>query len=172
MIAPEKWEQKCSACGEPVSFKKGFACTAKPGNHIVPEVRFYHMGGRDIKHPREKRSWAPTLTYIRPKIRDISGNLIDAMPLEVHFGQGGILDTNDAETIFWLQTRSTAVGWGEDGRKTWERVYLSEDQQVAIAQNRLADLNRQIEEKNELLDSTKARVAGTAVKAKPVGATA
>lgn len=169
MIRPENWKGHCLACDKDFTFKDGFACATRPGNHRLENVRFYHMGGRDIQHPREKRGWAPVLLFTRPRQRDpLSGNIIDAMPLEVRFNQGGVLDTDDAEVIFWMQTRSSAVGWGPEGLKTWEMIYLTTDHRAAIAQNRLDAINQQIKDSNTLLEQTQARVN----KNKPAGAAA
>lgn len=161
MIAPEHWKNHCTACDKDIRFDavNGFKCTAKPGNHRVPSKTYFHVGGGHLQHPYDKRSWAPTLLYPRPDKADHTGKFVSQPPLEVQFGQQGKLDVDDSETQFNLETNSTGVGWGTEGLKQWESIYLTAAHRQSMAENKLAETNRQLSEANALLEQTKSRAA-------------
>ena len=160
MISPENWKEQCTACGKEVTYASGFKCAAKPGNHRLQNVTFYHTGGRDLQHPFDRRNWSPTLIYPRADVfNERTGKSIPQPPLEIHFQQTGKLDSDDAEVIFNLQTNSQAVGWGRDGRQTWEKIYLTPESRKNLAEQELARVNAQLQEQNALLEQTKRQKA-------------
>ena len=161
MIAAEQWKGVCNACKKEVSFAKGFNCSARPGNHRLESRIYYHFGGGNLQNERERRTWAPLVILIAhpDRLDEASGKMVSVGPLEAQFQAGGMYSTEDAEKQFYLETRVPGIGWGEAGRKNWEKVYLTTAQRKQITEAELVETERQLKENNSLLEQIKKQKA-------------
>lgn len=166
MVSAEQWKSTCLACNKEVTFAGGFKCKARPGNHRLESRVYYHMGGATLQNERERRSWAPLVILMAhpDQMDEASGRMITVAPLEAQFQPGGVFSTEDAERQFYLETGNRGIGWGEAGRKQWERVYLTQTQRKAITEAELQESERKLAENNALLaqvqKQTKAATGG------------
>lgn len=152
-MKPQDWSDKCTACGKKLTVKAGWDCEATGGRHIVEEKEFYHLGGKDVAEVRQRRLFAPLLVCKPPKER-VDPHTGERIPVDgcmVQFEQSGIFRTDDPEKQFYLLTKY-GMPWGPEGRKLWNAVYLTDSQQKTVLADELAEINRQIKERNSVLD--------------------
>lgn len=159
MASAEQWKGTCQACKKEVTFATGFKCSARPGNHRLESRVYYQMGGSTLQNDRERRSWAPLVILMAhpDRLDEASGKMIAVTPLEAQFQAGGIFSTEDAEKQFYLETGNRGIGWGDAGRKQWEKVYLTPTQRKAITEAELAESERKLAENNALLAQVQQR---------------
>jgi hypothetical protein len=155
------WQARCVVCGETFAFKDGFECTAQPGRHTVDPKEYYHLGAGHIQSIRERRRFTPMLNLAADKeVRDkVTGEITRLEGLVVHFREGGKYETTDPLEQYHLDMHP-AVMTGLAGREAWDKMYLTQEQQLNKAQGQLADIQKQIRESNVLLDLTKGKKAG------------
>lgn len=163
---PEDFKKKCLACGKEVSFHRtaekpegDWACSKLPGNHKFEERVYFHLGGAHLQHPRERRGWSPQVILRAgyPVTDQKTGVQRLVATIRVIFS-GQQLPTEDSELQFLLETKNDAtIVWGEEGKKNWQRIYLTQDQQKDLANAELEAINRKIQESNSLLAGVKER---------------
>lgn len=163
----DSWKGKCLVCGEEVTYPN-WKCSKRPGNHRLADQTYFHLGGSHLQNWRERRGWGP-LVILRPGQETADPrnpkNLILTATLKVRFDSQQVV-TNDPEMQFLLETKNDAcIAWGPEGKKAWERIYLTPDQQKDMAKAELETLSKQIAEQNELLASVQKRNAGKVVHA-------
>jgi hypothetical protein len=164
----EDFKKKCLACGENVTYPN-WKCKKLPGHHKVAEQVFFHLGGGHIQNPRERRGWSPqVILRAGNEATDTrTGEKYLVPTIRVVFA-GQQVTTQDPEVQFYLETKNdNSIVWGEEGKKAWDRIYLTADQQKEIAQRELDSLHKQIEDGNALLEQTKARVGKNAAAVAP-----
>lgn len=157
----EDFKKKCLACGEDVIYPN-WKCSKRPGHHRVAEVIYFHLGGGHIQHPRERRGWSPQVIlkagYEEVDPRTQQKHLVPTIRVVFSAQQ---LATEDPEVQFYLETKNdNSIAWGAEGKKLWDKIYLTPDQQLEISRKELDRVNQQISDQNSLLETTKARVAG------------
>jgi len=160
-IDAESWKSKCAVCGEEITFPN-WKCKKKPGHHRVTEKTYFHLGGSFLQNWRERRGWSPQiLLRAGTEATDaLSGQKYVVPTIRVIFS-GQQLTTSDPEVQFYLDSKNDdSIVWGDEGRKGWERIYLTPDQQSDLAKIELEKLHKQISDQNALLEQTKSRVAG------------
>jgi hypothetical protein len=157
------WRGHCIVCGKDFSYADGFDCTAQPGRHTVEPKAYYHLGAAQVPSVRERRFFTPTLNLQGGiEVRDkVTGEISRTEAILVHFRESGIYETQDALEQYHLDQHPALVS-GAEGRAAWDKVYLTQDQQLSKAQSTLADVQRQVREQNALLDITKQRNKGQA----------
>lgn len=151
-MKPQDWKDTCTSCEEVISLKTGFLCAATGGKHIVAMKTFYHLGGKSVADPRQRRLWAPLL-ICKPGIekRDPStGETSTVSGVQVQFEQSGLYHTEDAEKQFYLMTKYE-LPYGPEGQKLWNQVYLTGDQQKVLLEDQLAKLQKQVDDQNNHL---------------------
>jgi hypothetical protein len=117
------------------------------------------LGGSSIQNDRDRRGWAPLVILdARPDELDPrSGKTVSKPPIEAQFAASGLFVTEDPQIQFFLETRCPQVGWGEAGRKNWEKIYLTPTQRRMLSEAELESIQKQITEQNTLLDQVKNR---------------
>ncbi len=157
----EEFKKKCLVCGQDVTYPD-WKCPKLPGHHKVAEVIYFHLGGGHIQHPRERRGWSPQIIlkagYEEVDPRTQQKHLVPT--IRVVFAEQRLV-TQDPEVQFYLERKNdNSIAWGEEGKKLWEKIYLTPEQQSEIARKALASAHKELEDMNALLAQTKARVAG------------
>ena len=155
----EDFKKKCIVCNKEVSYPD-WKCAKLPGHHKVAEEVYFHLGGGHLQNPRERRGWSPqVILRAGNEATDTrTGEKYLVPTIRVVFS-GQQVVTNDPEVQFYLQTKNdNSIVWGEEGKKLWDKIYLTPEQQSEIARKQLDDLHKQIEDGNALLEQTKARV--------------
>lgn len=162
----EQWKAKCLACGETVTFERDAAhpdgnwdCKKLPGHHKVQEKIYFHLGGGHLQNLRERRGWSPTVilragyAITDPK----TGAQMMQPTIRVTF-PGQQLATEDPEIQFLVEKKNDkSIAWGNEGRREWQRVYLSQEQQKDLANAELESINKQIRDSNALLADVQGR---------------
>lgn len=150
------WQRTCLACGKTFHYADGFECTAQPGRHTVDVVEYYHLGAGHIQSIRDRRQFTPMLNLVGEKeVRDkVTGEITRLDGLIVQFHEGGRYGTSDPLEQYHLDMHPAVLS-GQAGKEAWDKMYLTQDQQLVKAQTTLADLQKQIRESNALLDLTK-----------------
>jgi len=160
-VFAENWKAKCTVCGKEVTFGN-WKCEKMPGHHKVAEQVYFHLGGGHLQNWRERRGWSPQM-ILKAGI-ELTDPRTGAKMLEPTirvFFAGQQLVTADPELQFYLETKNDqSLAWGDEGRKLWEKIYLTPDQQGELAKKELEKLHKQISDQNALLEQTKSRVAG------------
>jgi hypothetical protein len=162
-VFAENWKAKCIACGKEVSYPN-WKCEKLPGHHKVAEQVYFHLGGGHIQNPRERRGWSPqVILRAGNEATDTRTNEKYLVPtIRVVFASQQVT-TQDPEVQFYLETKNdNSIAWGEEGRKRWDAIYLTPDQQAELARTALAAVHKELDDANLLLTQTKARVAGKA----------
>lgn len=140
----------CLTCKREVRFSAGFTTKAHPGNHQLPMKIYYHPGGAHIRDIRDRRRFSPTL-ILRPateRFSESSGQYEVRRPqLAVTFHDGKF-GTSDAELQYYLD-HEAEVQSGDEGKKMWNRIYLTEEQQTSVAKNELEQVQNQLRELRE-----------------------
>lgn len=73
------------------------------------------------------------------------------------------LTTEDPEIQFLIETKGDqTIAWGEEGRKAWQRIYLTQEQQKDVANAELESINKQIRDQNALLADVQSRTKNKA----------
>ncbi len=162
----ENFKKKCLACGEDVTYPN-WKCSKRPGHHRVAEVIYFHLGGGHIQHPRERRGWSPQVIlkagYEEIDPRTQQKHLVPTIRVVFAAQQ---LATEDPEVQFYLETKNdNSIAWGPEGKKNWDRIYLTPEQQTEIVKRELENAHKELDDANTLLAQTKQRVAGKAVPA-------
>ena len=162
-IKARDWRAYCIICGREFSYADGFDCQSQPGHHTIDEKTYYHLGAGHIQSTRDRRLFAPALNLKADReVRDkVTGEIAAVTGVIVHFKDSGIYDTTDPEEQYYLDQHASVMT-GEEGKAEWEKMYLTQQQQLAKAQQKLADTQRQVREQNALLESTKAMHAKNA----------
>jgi hypothetical protein len=157
-LKAKNWEAHCVVCGRNFKYQDGFNCEAQPGRHVVDEREYYHVGAGHIQSIRDRRMFAPTLNLVSDmEVRDkVTGQITRLEGLIVHFQPGGKFQTTDPLEQYHLDLHPGVMN-GPEGREAWDKMYLTQDQQLQKAQRNLADLQKQIRDNNALLDLTKAQ---------------
>lgn len=148
-------EMKCLKCGETVEYPN-FKCKKQPGKHTVAEKTYYHTGCSHIASMRDRQMFAPLIILVpgQDRLDPETHKIITDHGLYAQFGQRGILTTVDPEMQYYLDERGFASG--EEGLQQWRTVYLTPEQNRAVAKDEFAEITRQIQEgKNTLLDQQK-----------------
>jgi hypothetical protein len=155
-LKARSWEAHCDVCGKSFRYQDGFECEAQPGRHVVAPKYYYHLGAGHIQDARERRKFTPTLNLVADlEVRDkVTGMITRIEGLLVHFRESGRYETTDPLEQYHLDMHP-AVMSGQDGLIAWEKMYLTQDQQLAKAQAQLADVQKQIRESNALLTLTR-----------------
>lgn len=166
--APANWKKKCLVCGQEVSFRRtedkpegDFSCKKLPGNHKVEEVTYFHLGGSHIQHPRERRGWSPQIILRAgyPVTDQKTGLSRLVETVRVYFANQQLV-TEDPEIQFLVETKNdNSIAWGVEGKKLWEKIYLTVDQQKDLANAELEAINKRITEGNALLADVQGRSA-------------
>jgi hypothetical protein len=153
-LRAKNWEAVCMVCGNRFKYPD-FDCPAQPGRHVVDMREYYHLGAGHIQAMRDRRDFSPTLNLVADiEVRDkITGQITKLEGLLVHFQHGKYQSTDPLEQ--YHLDMHPAVMTGSEGLTAWEKMYMTQDQQLAKAQQQLADVQRQIREGNALLDLTK-----------------
>lgn len=134
-------------------------CKAKPGNHVVEPVTFYHPGARDIQDLKDRRKFAPVIILVPsyesqdPK----TGNKTKTRGVSVQFNDGRY-ETGNPEEIFYLRQKPD-IAEGDEGLKMWQKIYLTPEQLNKVNEATLADQERRIRENQDLLAQVKANQA-------------
>jgi hypothetical protein len=154
----KNWEGHCLMCGKKFNFQSGFECEAQPGRHVVDEREYYHLGAGHIQSLRDRRQFTVALNLVPDlEVRDkVTGQITRVEGLIVHFQPGGKYQTSDPLEQYHLDLHP-GVMTGAEGREAWDKMYLTQDQQLQKAQNKLADVQKQIRDNNALLELTKAQ---------------
>jgi hypothetical protein len=158
-VAAEDWKAKCRVCKEDVTFSN-WKCSKLPGHHKVNEQTYFHLGGGHIQNARERRGWSPqVILRAGSEATDTrTGEKYLVPTIRVVFGAQQVT-TEDPEIQFYLETKNdNSIAWGPEGRKSWDRIYLTPEQQGEIARKELDNLHKQIADQNSLLEQTKSRV--------------
>jgi len=165
VMKAKQWRARCLACGKEFSYADGFECDAQPGRHTLDPREYYHLGAGHIQSIRDRRMFTPTLNLISGlEIRDkVTGEITRMESLIVHFKEGGKYETTDPLEQYHLDLHP-GVMTGQAGREAWDKMYLTQDQQLTKAQTQLADIQKQIRENNALLDLTKKGKDGVALR--------
>jgi hypothetical protein len=152
------WRGHCLVCDRDFSFAEGFECSAQPGRHTVEPKTYYHLGAGHIQPTRARRQFTPTLNLQGGvEVRDkVTGEITRTETIIVHFAESGLYETRDPLEQYHLDLHH-AVMSGNEGREAWEKMYLTNEQQLSKAQGQLADVQRQVREQNALLDLAKSR---------------
>ncbi len=168
-VAAENWKAKCLACGKEVTFERddqhpngNWQCEKLPGNHKVQEKTYFHLGGSHIQNWRERRGWGPqVILRAGYSVTDPRTGVQSLEPtLRVWFSNQQ-LTTEDPSIQFLIETKNdNCIGWGEEGRRNWQRIYLTQEQQKDLANAELDSLNKQIRESNALLADVQGRSKG------------
>jgi hypothetical protein len=165
-VAAENWKAKCLACGEEVTFTRdeqhpngNWQCSKLPKHHKVQERTYFHLGGAHIQNWRERRGWGPQIILRAGySITDPRTGVSSLEPTVRIWFSGQQLTTEDPEIQFLLETKNDAcIAWGEEGKKNWQRIYLTQEQQKDLANAELESLNRQIRDGNALLADVQSR---------------
>lgn len=157
----EDFKKTCLVCKKEVTFPN-WKCERLPGHHKVAEVVFFHLGGGHIQNPRERRNWSPqVILKAGTEATDTrTGEKYLVPTIRVVFS-GQQVVTQDPEIQFYLETKNdNSIAWGDEGRKNWDRIYLTPEQQSEIARKELDKIHREIEDGNNLLAQTRQRIAG------------
>lgn len=156
-IKARDWKAYCIVCGREFDFKDGFECLSQPGHHTVDLKIYYHLGAGHIQSIRDRRLFSPMLNlHANREVRDkVTGEIANVAGVVVWFKESGLYETTDPEEQYYLDQHASVMT-GEEGRQEWEKMYLTPQQQLAKAQQKLADTQRQVREQNALLDAAKA----------------
>lgn len=170
-VAAENWKAKCVACGEEVTFERkpgmdggDWRCKKLPGHHRVQEKTYFHLGGAHLQHWRERRGWGPqVILRAGYAVTDPRTGAQSLEPTIRVWFSGQQLTTEDPEIQFLIETKGDqTIAWGEEGRKAWQRIYLTQSQQTDLANAELENINRQIREQNSLLSEVQSRTKNKA----------
>jgi hypothetical protein len=162
-VFAENWKSFCIACKKEVTYPN-WKCEKLPGHHKVQEQIYFHLGGGHIHNPRERRSWSPqVILRAGTEATDTrTGEKYLVPTIRVIFS-GQQVATEDPETQFYLETKNdNSIAWGPEGKASWDRIYLTVDQQKELAQKDLDRLHKLVADQNTLLEQTKGRVTGKA----------
>jgi hypothetical protein len=157
-VSVDEWKGKCQVCGEDVSYPK-WKCSKRPGNHRMEEKVYFHLGGSHLQNWRERRGWSPlVILKAGQEVQDPrTGTKLLEPTIQAMFSSQQLC-TDDPEIQYYIETKGDhCIVWGPEGRKAWERIYLTPDQQKDLANAELAGINRQITEQNELLAQVRGR---------------
>ncbi len=162
------WRGKCTVCDKAFSFADGFECPDQPGRHTLPSKTYYHLGAGHIQNQRERRLFAPILNLkADQEVRDkVTGQIARVDGVIVSFKESGLYETTDCQEQYHLDQHAAVLS-GEEGKDSWEKMYLTQTQQLDKAQSRLADTQRQIRENNALLTAVRSRQPTPLEKEKP-----
>jgi hypothetical protein len=155
-LKAKNWEAHCIVCGKKFNYASGFECEAQPGRHVVDQKEYYHVGAGHIQSIRDRRMFAPSLNLVSDiEVRDkVTGVITRLEGLIVHFQPSGKYQTSDPMEQYHLDMHP-AVMQGAEGRDAWDKMFLTQDQQLAKAQGKLADIQKEIRDNNALLELTK-----------------
>ena len=155
-LKAKNWEAVCLVCGKRFKYSDGFDCDAQPGKHVIQNKEYYHLGAGHIQSIRDRRIFTPALNLKSDiEIRDkVTGMITRIEGLIVHFREGGRYESSDPEEQYYLDMHPGVVS-GSEGLAAWEKMYLTQDQQLQKGQAQLADLQKQIRENNALLERVK-----------------
>jgi hypothetical protein len=154
----KNWEAHCIVCGKTFNYQSGFDCQAQPGRHVIDSKEYYHVGAGHIQSIRDRRGFTPTLNLIADmEVRDkVTGQITRLEGLIVHFQPGGKYQTTDPLEQYHLDLHP-GVMQGQEGLIAWEKMYLTQEQQLQKAQLKLAEVQKEIRDSNALLELTKAQ---------------
>jgi ABC-type Fe3+-citrate transport system substrate-binding protein len=157
-VAQENWKATCLVCKKEIQYGE-WKCDKLPGSHKVQEKTYFHLGGSHLQNWRERRGWSPQV--ILRAGYGITDPRTGAQTLEptvrVYFSNQQ-LTTEDPQIQFLVETKNDmTIAWGEEGHKSWQKIYLTQDQQKDLANSELENLNKQIRESNALLAEVQGR---------------
>ena len=158
-MSEEVKKYQCTTCKQEFEYPD-WQCSKKPGNHTVEQTIYYHQGGRDIADIRDRVKFGP-LVILSPGYEYASptdpGKRLTTRKLEVKF-EGAKYATCDPEEQYFLDRKGFLTG--ETGLIEWRRIYWTPERQrqqaevdIREANEKLQSLNRELREKNTLLDA-------------------
>lgn len=163
-MADEKiWSRKCVRCKADVQYDGsdpkffGFGpCKAKPGNHEVESVTYYHPGARSVQDQRDRRLFSPIIILLPVyEYQAEGGKVFKTHGVDAQFSDGKF-ETNDPERQWYLDQKGDIMT-GPEGLEMWRSIYLTTEQNLGIQKAELVETQRQIKESNSMLADLKAK---------------
>lgn len=153
ILKAKEWRGTCLACGKTFSYADGFDCDTQPGRHTVESKEYFHLGGVNIQAQRDRRQYQVMLNLQADiEVRDkVTGQITRLEGIMVQFNPGGKYETADPLEQYHLDMHPSVFS-GPQGKDAWEKVYLTQEQQLQKAQAQLAEQQKQIRENNALLE--------------------
>lgn len=146
----EAWTKTCTTCNKEFGYGE-WKCSRQPGNHTLEPKTYFHPGGADVQDIRDRLKFGPHM-ILRPGVEliDNQGKTVRTPGLEVKFENGKLRDVVDPEVQYYLDNKA-----GLCDAARWEKIYLTLERRQNLAEERLAESERKIEESNTLLDNLK-----------------
>lgn len=150
----------CTVCSKEFDYPD-FKCKKQPGNHSVESKTYYHLGGREVADPKDRRKFAPVIVLVPSyDYRDPeTQKFVKTEGITVQFYDGKY-ETANAEEQYHLDRKAksdSAMVSGKEGHEQWCAIYLTPQQNIDRQRDELASLQKQVMENSDLLAKVKAQ---------------